>query len=446
MDYDVVVVGSGVSGLLSALVLSNQGKRVVVLEREDFVGGNARSYVVDGYRVDVGPHAITHVFDGPLTELMNDYFKVKPEFIPYGKYYVRTKDKFTPFPWTVKDWIKFDVLPAGDRRKLMWTLFSHIIKSGSKIDYSVYDILKGHTFSDRTWKFVDALCYFMSGRSMNETPAWRMLKGARYVQEHGGKKDFGALSRLKKIFTYEGTHHQAYPKGGVGSIVECIIKSFPDGMADVRTGEGVSRIRVDDGRVVGVESDGKFYNADVVVFSGEVRSLVDLIPSGLPGEYASNLSRIRQSTAITVWLGLKERMECFEYMGSEIWFEDGKPFWAMPTSNYNKGFAPDGHQLVAFTSYAGEDSKKEEKKLLETIYGVYSGIEEKIDFKHVQVNHPEKAAITVDAFFPKPESPIRGLYLAGTDTDTRSMGITRAAFSVKEMINALNSNEGKTRT
>jgi len=45
-DYDTIVVGGGISGLLSALVISKQGKRVLVLEKDNIVGGNCNSYMV----------------------------------------------------------------------------------------------------------------------------------------------------------------------------------------------------------------------------------------------------------------------------------------------------------------------------------------------------------------------------------------------------------------
>ncbi|MGB5100786.1 MAG: FAD-dependent oxidoreductase, partial [Methanothrix sp.] len=67
---DVIVIGSGISGLLSALVLSREGKKVLILEKEGYIGGVCRSYDVSGYRVDTGPHIITRLENGPLKELM----------------------------------------------------------------------------------------------------------------------------------------------------------------------------------------------------------------------------------------------------------------------------------------------------------------------------------------------------------------------------------------
>ena len=85
--YDVVVVGAGVSGLLSALALSKEGKRVLVLEKENYIGGVCRSYRYQGYTVDTGPHIITRLDSGPLKVLMDRYFDVIPYFVPFGRYY-----------------------------------------------------------------------------------------------------------------------------------------------------------------------------------------------------------------------------------------------------------------------------------------------------------------------------------------------------------------------
>ncbi|MCJ7731593.1 FAD-dependent oxidoreductase, partial [Candidatus Bathyarchaeota archaeon] len=102
--YDVVVVGAGISGLLSALALSKEGKSVLVLEKENYIGGVCRSYQHQGYTVDTGPHIITRLDSGPLKVLMEKYFDLVPYFVPFGKYYLRINGHLKPFPWSVKDW------------------------------------------------------------------------------------------------------------------------------------------------------------------------------------------------------------------------------------------------------------------------------------------------------------------------------------------------------
>ena len=52
--HRTVVVGGGISGLVCALELERAGHEVVLLEKEDGVGGRVRTTVVDGYTLDQG--------------------------------------------------------------------------------------------------------------------------------------------------------------------------------------------------------------------------------------------------------------------------------------------------------------------------------------------------------------------------------------------------------
>jgi len=55
-QYDVIIAGSGAGGLLTALALTAEGKKVLILEKADRLGGVWHSYWIDGYRVDQGLH------------------------------------------------------------------------------------------------------------------------------------------------------------------------------------------------------------------------------------------------------------------------------------------------------------------------------------------------------------------------------------------------------
>jgi len=440
MKYDVIVVGAGVSGLLSALTLSKEGKNVLIIEKDDYVGGNLRTYSVDGYTVDTGPHAITHLDNGPLRTLMENYFDVVPQFTPFGDYFIRTKKKLVRFPWTMQAWVGFDVLPEKDRMTLTSVIGSSVafnIFGGVDKNQSVYDFLKNNNFSGKTWKFIDTMSYFMSGKSMKKTPVWRMLKGARYVDEKQkefiGDRLVGQITSFAKLISYDGSYHQAYPRGGIGTITDSIIRSFPHGRVTIKTSEKVTSLNGAE-KITGVSTDKDNYTANTVVYTGFMKALPSLTET-LPDAYISNINMLEQSKSIAVWLGLDRKMKELDYIGSEVWFDEGKPYWGMPTSNYNDSLAPPGKQLVCFMSYLDGNYATEEKSLMESIYTALPNIEDHVDFKHVQVTIPEKAAITVGSIFPSTKSPLPGLYLAGTDTDIRSMGVTRASFSVLEMLN-----------
>lgn len=56
--YDVVVIGSGLGGLVSALVLAKEGKKVCVLEKNNQYGGNLQTFVRSKTIFDTGVHYI----------------------------------------------------------------------------------------------------------------------------------------------------------------------------------------------------------------------------------------------------------------------------------------------------------------------------------------------------------------------------------------------------
>ncbi len=87
---DAVVVGGGIAGIASALVLRSQGHRVVVVERNERIGGLFRSLVNDsGDAFDQGTHVLCEVGVKPLDALLH------------------------PRRWQHK-WRRLDVLRAGN--------------------------------------------------------------------------------------------------------------------------------------------------------------------------------------------------------------------------------------------------------------------------------------------------------------------------------------------
>ena len=60
-EYDAIVIGSGMGGLSAASMLAQQGKRVLLLEQHNVIGGMTQAYTRKGYRWTVGMHYIGDV-------------------------------------------------------------------------------------------------------------------------------------------------------------------------------------------------------------------------------------------------------------------------------------------------------------------------------------------------------------------------------------------------
>jgi phytoene dehydrogenase-like protein len=408
---------------------------------------------------------------------MNNYCDYLPVFEDYGYYYIRTENSLVKVPSNLNDFVTFDVLPRKDRLLLSQTLTKAFTLSSFGIDLSkqsVYDFLPKNLSKD-TYDFVDTISAFLSGKSMKETSAERVLSGSSFVRDSITQEQFDAMigkiepkkrqstesilasvlpyhlhaslqarmtrvtqpfTSLERLATNDVNYSQGYPRKGLKALLNAILYSLPETVEIKKDCEAKS-ILVQDGKVSGVEAD-EIYTSDLVIYTGFATELPGLIKE-LPEEYIGNLKEIVHSKSLTVWLGLKEELPEFNYTGSEIWFKDFA-YWAMPISSYDASLAPKGKQLIGFSFVIDENKSEDQevKKAYETIFRAHPNIEKSIEMKHEQIMIPEKAAVAIHGKFADIRTPVKNLYLAGTDTDRRSMGITRASYSIIELLKILN--------
>ncbi|GGF26064.1 phytoene desaturase family protein [Flavobacterium limi] len=71
-QYDAVIVGSGLGGLVSAIILAKEGYSVCVLEKNNQYGGNLQTFVRDKTIFDTGIHYIGGLGEG---QNLHQYFK-----------------------------------------------------------------------------------------------------------------------------------------------------------------------------------------------------------------------------------------------------------------------------------------------------------------------------------------------------------------------------------
>ena len=440
-------MGAGVSGLLSALSLSKEGKSVLVLEKEGYVGGVCRSYKVQGYTVDTGPHIITRLDSGPLKVLMNKYFEVIPNFVPFGKYYLRINGQIKDFPWSLKDWMMFDLLPVEDRSLLMKSLIdiAYMMNSGRDMTrVSIKDIMPG-SISPTAVAFLDYLSYFMLGTGPENAPVSRFIDRKEYKTEKHKEENGFSIPYVGKMYNLliGGTPtDQYYPKGGIQKIVDSLIYSMPPSVK-INLGEELLAINTEtvnrgySEKITGVTTDKGQYQADVVIYSGFATDIPKLVSTPLPQRYVENLSKIEKVNSLSIWLGLDEQV--FEEDASEMWVStstDTYHTWLIPPSNSDPHLAPKDKHLVGFAFVVPEGTGSEEmkRKARNTIFSNIPAPEKHMDMIHYQELVPEKATWNMNAGFGDVKTPIDNMYCVGSDSFKRSMGLTRTSYSIIKML------------
>lgn len=83
MDKPIVVIGAGIGGLSAAIRLRAAGHHVMIVEKNDQVGGKMGKITDGNYRWDIGPSVITmrHVFEDLFETAgrkLDDYITLKP--------------------------------------------------------------------------------------------------------------------------------------------------------------------------------------------------------------------------------------------------------------------------------------------------------------------------------------------------------------------------------
>ena len=85
--YDYLIVGAGLFGSICARELTNAGKKVLVIDKRDHIGGNCFTADVDGINVHVyGPH-IFHTNNKQVWDYIN-------QFVEFNHFTYRPKVKY----------------------------------------------------------------------------------------------------------------------------------------------------------------------------------------------------------------------------------------------------------------------------------------------------------------------------------------------------------------
>lgn len=92
--YDVIIIGAGMGGLMCGGYLAKSGMKILIVEKNDKVGGCITSTKVDGYTIDMGAHLIggcrrNGLFDRYLKDLCIDVDFIEPN--PVDRFYICSK-------------------------------------------------------------------------------------------------------------------------------------------------------------------------------------------------------------------------------------------------------------------------------------------------------------------------------------------------------------------
>jgi phytoene dehydrogenase-like protein len=257
-EYDAIVIGSGVSGLAMAGLLSKAGKKTLVLERSPIVGGRAFTREYNGYTIDNGPKMIVEIPTEPWPNGRPSY----PENDPRAELW--KGDLIGPITAVMEHlgtgyhlspendgWIVYEGGEFRDIRELYASSkdqLKRVYRQITAMKDSEFHALDGVSVSDwaRTVTNDPEVIRLMDVLSINtfvESTAYNIAAGCfLYCLKY-------CLQEMHKVLW------SAYPLGGFGAVIKALRDAYEGFGGEVVTRATVVDVRIENGVVRGVEAD-----------------------------------------------------------------------------------------------------------------------------------------------------------------------------------------------
>ena len=427
--WDVIVIGSGIGGLVTASQLAAKGAKTLVLERYLIPGGSGGSFHRKGYTFDVGASMIFGFGENGHTNLLTRALAdvgQRCETIPdpvqleyhlpggltmavdrdYDSFIARMSARFPHEATGIKAfydtcWQVFRCLDAmpllslEDPAYLAKVFFRAPLAClglARWLPFNVGDVARKHIRDQELLRLIDMECFCWSVMPADRTPM--INAGMVFSDRHAGGIN--------------------YPKGGVGVIAKKLVAGLEAHGGSIRYKARVTKVLVENGTAVGVRlADGEEIRARRVVsnatrwdtFAGNGSASSTLVDAEHTPSGESTWRRRYQpsSSFLSLHLGVKaevipEGLHCHHLL-LEDWrameAEQGVIFVSIPTL-LDPSLAPEGHHIVhTFTmsdmqhwnglSPKAYAAKKEgdAARLIERLEAILPGLAKAIDVQEI---------------------------------------------------------------
>ncbi|KAG9144909.1 hypothetical protein Leryth_026722 [Lithospermum erythrorhizon] len=451
-DYDAIVIGSGIGGLVAATQLAVKGANVLVLEKYVIPGGSSAYYQREGYTFDVGSSVMFGFSDkGNLNLITQSLAAVgcKMQVIPdpttvhfhlpnglsvrvhreYSDFVTELVSKFPNEKEGIlrfygECWKIFNALNSLELKSLEEPiyLFGQFLKKPLECLTLAYylpqnagDVARRFIKNPELLSFIDAECFIVSTVNALRTP---MINASMVLCD----RHFGGIN---------------YPVGGVGEIAKSLARGLINQGSEILYKANVTTINVENGKAVGVKlSDGREFSAKTVISNATRWDTFGKLVKGenLPKDEENfQKAYVKAPSFLSMHVGVKAKVlppdtDCHHFILEDDWNNLEAPygsiFLSIPTV-LDSTLAPEGcHILHIFTTSSIDDwkdlSRKEYEARKELVADkiiarletkLFPGLKSSINFKEVGTPKTHRRYLARDSgtYGPMPRQSPKGL-------------------------------------
>lgn len=365
------IIGSGFAGLSSAAYLAQMGHEVTVFEKNDQIGGRARSFQTDGFTFDMGPswYWMPEVFEQFYQDFghtTSDFYQLDQLDPSYRVYF--GKDDFIDVPAGEEAVIEmFEDLDPG---------------SGSKL----------HSFlREAEYKYKVGMADFVEkpSHSVFEFFDWRILQSALKLDMFGNvSKSVEKITkndRLRQILEFpvlflgakpsktpalysmmnyaDITLGTWYPQGGMHEIVKAMASVAREQGVQFKTGSPVEDLKFSGADMQGLISQENEHQADGFVAACDYHHFEQKLLPQEKRKYDQKYwdKRVLAPSCILFYLGVDKKLDGLEHHNlffdtdfdqhaREIYDDPSWPkeplFYVCAPSKTDKSVAPEGNENI----------------------------------------------------------------------------------------------------
>lgn len=289
--WDVIVIGSGMGGMVSAAALARTGHKVLLLERSDTLGGQTHSFSRNGFSWDAGVHYLGGFGpDDPARALLDWLTDTPIEMASMGAVYDTLHMGNTP-PIQLSRPAEAQKLDLKERFPdecdAIDAWFEAMREGEAAAEAVITARAMPEVFGAATkWtkrRAITRWCGRTTAEVANELTGNPQLAAIFSAQwgDFGGRPSKASFAMHAMVVGSYLKSGARYPVGGAVAIAEHLLPAITSAGGETRAGVTVKSLLFEDDRVVGVTtSAGEDIRADIVVSDIGARETVDaLLPA-----------------------------------------------------------------------------------------------------------------------------------------------------------------------